>query len=76
MTSDCKTSLGLRTVNIKDHLVERKNIEPGPLVSGRVQRDSHCILLQKSRESLIDGEIFVRLDVQQLDHISVLGRRQ
>ena len=76
MTSDCKTSLGLRTVNIKDHLVERKNIEPGALVSGRVQRDSHCILLQESREPLIDGEIFVRLDVEQLDHISVLGRRE
>ena len=76
MTSDCKTSLRHGTVNINDYLVERKNIEPGALISGRVQRDSHCILLQESREPLIDGEIFVRLDVEQLDHISVLGRRQ
>ena len=59
MTSDCKTSLRLRTVNIEDHLVEGKNVEPGALVSCRVQRDSHCILLQESRESLVDGEIFV-----------------
>ena len=76
MTSDCKTSLRLRTVNIKDHLVERENIEPGALVPGGIQRDSHCILLQQGRESLVDGKIFVWLDVQQLDHISVLGRRQ
>ena len=59
MTSDCKTSLGLRTVNIKDHLVERENIEPGALVPGGIQRDSHCILLQQGRESLVDGKIFV-----------------
>ena len=71
MPSDCKPRPRSHTIN--NHLVEGENIEPGALIAGRIQRHSHGILLQKGRQPLVNGEILVRLDVQQLNHISVLG---
>ena len=77
MTSDCTTRpRGQRINNQMTHLVEGENVEPGAFIACWIQGDSHGVLLQQGGQPLVNSQIFVRLDVQQLDHISVLRIRQ
>ena len=59
-------------LRITHYLVKGENVEPGSLVTSRVKRHPHCILLQEGGEPLVDGEVLVGLDVEQLDHVPVL----
>lgn len=48
--------------------VERLDVEPGALVSGRVQHHPHGVLLQQSGKTLVHRQVLVALQVQQLGH--------
>lgn len=53
-------------VSFAAELPEGLNIEPGALISSRVQRNPHGILLKQSRESLIHRQVLITLYVQEL----------
>lgn len=53
-------------VAVRSEFVERENVEPGSLVSGRVQRHSHGVLLLQSGQSLVDRQVLVRLQMKKL----------
>lgn len=48
--------------------VERLDVEPGALVSGRVQHHPHGVLLQQSGKTLVHRQVLVALQVEQLGH--------
>jgi hypothetical protein len=52
--------------------VEGHDVEPGTLVAGWVEVDSHGVLLERGRKTLVDCQKLVRLDVEDLDDAAVL----
>lgn len=48
--------------------VERLDVEPGALVSGRVQHHPHGVLLQQSGKTLVHRQVLVALQVEELGH--------
>ena len=54
------------------YLVEGEYVEPGTLVTRRVQGHPHGVLLEECGEPLVDGEVLVGLDVEELHHVAVL----
>ncbi len=53
-------------MSLTPELVEREDVEPGSLVSSRVEVHPHGVLLQQGRKPLVDGQVLVRLEVEQL----------
>ena len=53
-------------VAVLPELVEGEDVEPGPLVAGRIQVHPHRILFQQSRKTFVDGQILVRFQMKQL----------
>lgn len=53
-------------ISFAAELPEGLNVEPGALVTGRVQRNTHGVFFQQSRETLVDRQVLVALDVQEL----------
>lgn len=60
-------------VSIGTELPEGLDEEPGTFVPRPIQCDSHGILLQQSRQTLVHRQIFVALHVKQLRTESILG---
>lgn len=48
--------------------VEGLDVEPGALVSGRVQHHPHGVLLQQGRKTLVHRQVLVALQVEELGH--------
>ena len=56
--------------------IERLDLKPRPFRAVDIERDSHGIFFQEGRETFIHGDVFITLDVQQLnDCITVLDDR-
>lgn len=66
MTKFIPTAHSTHTVSQGSQLVERLNVEPGSLVSRRVQCDPHGVLLKQRWEALVHGQVFIAFQVQQL----------
>lgn len=60
-------------VSIGAELPEGLDKEPGPFVARPIQCDSHGILLQQSRQTLVHRQIFVAFHVKQLQTENILG---
>lgn len=54
-------------VTVGPQLPEGLDEEPGALVSRPIQGDSHGVLLQQSRQTLVHRQIFITLHVEKLD---------
>ena len=53
-------------VSFAAELPERLDVEPGALVTGRVQRNPHGVLLQQSGKTLVHRQVLITLNVQEL----------
>lgn len=60
------TMRGTYIISFTAELPERLDVEPGTFVPGRVQRNTHGILLQERREPLVHRQELVALDVKEL----------
>ena len=63
-------------VSVGPELVEGEDVEPGPLVAGRIQVDPHRILFQQSRKTFVHRQVFVRFQVKQLKQKKRLNLNQ
>lgn len=59
-------------VAARTELVKGHDVEPGPLVSVRIQVDPHCVFFEQRRQSLVHCDVFVGLEVQELNYAAVL----
>lgn len=53
-------------VAVGTQLPEGLDEEPGPFISRAIQRDSHGVLLQQSRQTFVHRQIFITLHVEKL----------
>lgn len=57
---------GTYVISFTAELPERLDVEPGTFVPGRVQGNTHGILLQQRREPFVHCQKLVTLDVKEL----------